>query len=96
MMRNRLNAATQRNWTAIRTDLNTLANYYSVSWNWNNPRTPVYNRPYRVNDTQVQALLTGIETKTDIFKRTVNRSLDRSRINNTNSEDNHQRIHHRF
>lgn len=88
LTRNRLTTA-QRSWTVIRTDLNTLANYYSVSWNWNNPVQPVTtsNRPYRVNDTQVQSLLTSIENKTNLFKRAVDRSLDRSRINNTNSED---------
>ncbi|MEO6588097.1 MAG: hypothetical protein ABIP06_02105 [Pyrinomonadaceae bacterium] len=88
LMRNRLSTTAQRDWTYIRTDLNTLARYYTVSWNWRNPvQTPVGRRPYRVNDTQVQALLSSIETKTDTFKRTVNRSLDRSQINNTNSED---------
>ena len=87
--RNRLNRTVQNSWNLIRTDLNTLARYYSVSWNWNNPVAPpvVSNRPYRVNDTQVQTLLAGIETKTDNFKRAVDRSLDRSRLNNTNSED---------
>ena len=87
--RNRLNRTVQNSWNLIRTDLNTLARYYSVSWNWNNPVAPpvVINRPYRVNDTQVQTLLAGIETKTDNFKRAVDRSLDRSRLNNTNSED---------
>lgn len=89
LTRNRLTTTTQRSWNVIRTDLNTLANYYSVSWNWSNPVQPtvVSNRPYRVNDTQVQTLLTSIETKTDNFKRAVDRSLDRSRINNTGSED---------
>lgn len=89
LTRNRLTPTAQRSWTVIRTDLNTLANYYSVSWNWNNPVQPtvVANRPYRVNDSQVQTLLTSIETKTDNFKRAVDRSLDRSRINNTGSED---------
>ncbi len=87
MQRNRLAASAENSWLSLRTDLNTLARYYTVSWNWNNTRMPVYNRPYRVNDSQVQALLTGIEAKTDNFKRVVNRSLDRSRLNNTNSED---------
>lgn len=87
MQRNRLNSTVQSSWIAIRSDLNTLARYYTVSWNWNNPRVPVTNRPYRVNDSQVQALLTAIESKTDVFKRTVDRALDRSRLDNTSSED---------
>ena len=91
LTRNRLSTTAQRSWTVIRTDLNTLANYYSVSWNWNNQVQPTTtttsNRPYRVNDTQVQSLITSIENKTNLFKTAVNRSLDRSRLNNTNSED---------
>ena len=80
MARNRLTTAAQNSWNLIRTDLNTLARYYSVSWDWRNPvQTPVSNRAYRVSDTQVQSLLASIETKTDTFKRTIDRSLDRSR-----------------
>lgn len=88
MQRNRLNAVAQRNWANIRTDLNTLARYYSVSWSWTNPavRTPS-NRAYRVSDNNVQGLLTRLESKTDTFKRTMDRSLDRSRIGDTNAED---------
>ncbi len=92
MTRNRLNAAAQRNWTNVRTDLNTLANYYSVSWNWTNPVTPINTAttggPYRVNDTTVSTLLSRIETGTDNYKRALNNALDRSRLNNTNREDN--------
>lgn len=90
MQRNRLNAASQRNWTSVRTDLNTLATYYRVSWNWTNQIPSTIGstvRPYRVSDSNVQTLLTRIETNTDAFKRAMDRSLDRSRVNNTNSED---------
>ena len=88
MSRNRLSTTAQNSWNLVRTDLNTLARYYSISWNWRNPvQTPVSNRAYRVSDTQVQTLLASIETKTDTFKKTMDRSLDRSRINNTGSED---------
>ncbi len=88
MERNRLSTVVQRSWANVKTDLNTLARYYTVSWDWRNPVQPtVTRRPYRVNDTQVQTLLSSIETKTDNFKRTIDRSLDRSRLNNTNSED---------
>ena len=87
MQRNRLSPISQRNWTSIRTDLNTLATYYRVSWNWTAPVPTTANRPYRVSDSNVQTVLMRIETNTDAFKRIVDRSLDRSRINNTNSED---------
>lgn len=38
--RNRLNTRAQYQWTSIRSDVNTLAGYYNLSWNWNEP----YNR----------------------------------------------------
>ena len=92
MQRNRLNAAAQAQWNSVRSDLNTLAGYYSVRWNWANPvttrtTTVMTSPPYRVSDANVQNLLTRIETRTDNFKRVINNSLDRSRLNNTDSED---------
>lgn len=35
MGRNTLTVSSQTQWTSLKTDLNTLANYYQVSWNWN-------------------------------------------------------------
>lgn len=43
MNRNRLNTATERQWTQIRTDLNQLSRLYNVSWNWNQ-RLPAFPR----------------------------------------------------
>lgn len=40
MTRNRLTVRAQTEWNAIRSDLNTLARLYAVSWNWN--RVPDY------------------------------------------------------
>jgi len=37
---NVLSSNAKREWNLLRTDLNTLAQYYRVNWNWNNP--PVY------------------------------------------------------
>jgi len=103
MKRNRLTATSQRNWTSIRTDLNTLARYYAVSWNWNTTQTnnnTVNNnrnndntvnvgtsRSYRVSEGNVQSLLTRLESRTDVYKREINTSLDRSILNNTRSEE---------
>ena len=35
MTRNRLNPQTQAQWRNLKADLNTLATYYNVNWNWN-------------------------------------------------------------
>ncbi|MDQ3635367.1 MAG: hypothetical protein M3405_12795 [Acidobacteriota bacterium] len=91
MKSNRLNIAAQRDWSSLRTDLNILARYYSVSFDFNAPirtNTAVYTKPYRVADDSVKALLMRIETNTDIFKRRLDNALDRSSVNNTNAEDN--------
>lgn len=91
MANNRLTNKVQTNWTALRNDINTLARYYNVSWNWNSTVNNDYNsntRPYRVTDASVQTLLNRIETNTDKYRRSLERALDRSRLNNTNTEDN--------
>jgi hypothetical protein len=38
--RNRVNTRATTQWNTIRTDVNTLAGYYSVAWNWNEPYPP--------------------------------------------------------
>jgi hypothetical protein len=45
MGRNTLTVSAQTTWTSLKTDLNTLANYYQVSWNWNQtlPEYPTDN-----------------------------------------------------
>ncbi|MEO8647822.1 MAG: hypothetical protein ABI539_01515 [Acidobacteriota bacterium] len=99
--RNRLTNQVYSQWQNIKRDLNTLARYNNVSWNWNT--LPVYpdfpgdnnsmdrsdTRLYsrRVSDNQVRTLLTRIENRTDVFSRNVQTALDRSTLNNTNRED---------
>jgi len=97
MRTNRLNTAAQRDWNLLKADLNTLAGYYDVSWNWTNPpinnspinngNTTVGGLPYRVSDTNVRTLLTRLETNTDNYRRQITLDLDRSALNNTRSED---------
>jgi hypothetical protein len=59
MRDNPVTRATQNQWNLIRNDLNTLANYYSVSWNWNNPTYP-NNQNYPNNRmTGFDSRLTG-------------------------------------
>lgn len=93
MTRNQLSGRAESLWMTLRADLDTLAGYYRVSWNWNDrnsgggnriPMTPAYS----VTDLQLQRLLTRIESRTDIFKRRLATSLDRSYLNGTSSEDN--------
>lgn len=59
MNSNRLNQRAVNQWNLVRTDLNTLAGYYNVSWNPTNPTNPTYppstpyaglNGTYRLNN----------------------------------------------
>ncbi len=90
MQNNRLTANAQTFWGYIRTDLNTLARYYSVNWNSTSPiitSGTISSNSTRVPDTTIQALITRIAAKTDVFKRSVTRGLNRSTQNNTADQD---------
>ena len=82
----------QRDWTLLRGDLQRLARAYNVAFNLNrriqSPGIITPQRAYRVNDSQVEALLRRIETKSDAFHRSLDTALDRSRLDNTNREEN--------
>lgn len=89
MKDNRLNARTQRDWTTLKTKLETLAGYYNVAWNWTNPTVNPGNTGgvYNVSDQTVIGTLRNIESRTDVFKRELSSALDSSILNNSKSED---------
>ncbi len=89
MRDNTLNQPTQRNWTSLRNNLDTLANYYNVAWNWTNPVTIPGNtgRVYNVSDQVVSATISSIEARTNIFNREFSTALNRSVLNNTRSQE---------
>lgn len=76
---NRVNTPAQTQWDLIRSDLNILAGYYRVSFDWNNvPTNSTYptntnNNPYSVNDNQVQVVINRLETGTDSFRQQIER-----------------------
>ena len=89
MEQNSLGTSAENQWISIRTDLNTLARYYDVSWNWNQyPTNPTPGYPGNVNEVQARNVIRQIEARTDRFKNEMNTALDRSRLNNTQREDN--------
>jgi hypothetical protein len=47
-----------------------------------------YQRPYRVNDREIQQLIQRIETRASRFRTSVADALDQSRLDNTQREDN--------
>ncbi len=90
MRDNRLNQATQRNWTSLKAKLDTLSNYYNVSWNWTNPVGNPGNNTggtYNVSDQVVRTTIANIEARTNTFKRQLTTSLNASVLNNTRSQE---------
>ena len=90
MQRYRFNTRTQNIWLNLRSDLNTLASYYNVSWRWDGRVvTPTVSQsPYRVSDMEVRQLIQRIEDRASRFRDSLSYALDRSRIDGTRREDN--------
>ena len=91
MLRNRLTQRAQSDWALVRNDLNALASTYGVTWQWDQRQSlpPVGSTiPSRINDQQVEAIIRRIETRTDSFRASVDRGLDRSVYDGTRAENN--------
>ena len=88
MSRNRLSLQAQNDWTAVRTDLNALANAYRVSWEWNRQTLPPASssRSSRLSNTELNQLIRRIETGGDRFRLSLTDAFDRNLYNQTKSE----------
>jgi hypothetical protein len=96
MRNNRVTGTAQSQWNLIRTDLNTLAGYYRVSWNWNTiPNTPTIpnnNPEYPNNRRGFDQRLTGTYRLNTSQSDDVRAAIDRAVINvNANQRDRIQR-----
>jgi hypothetical protein len=82
----------QSDWTLLKGDLRRLANAYNVAFNLNGRALALpavtAQVPYRVTDAQVQNLMNRIETRSDAFRTSLDRALDRSRFDNSIREYN--------
>jgi hypothetical protein len=90
MTRNRLNPQVQRDWAQVRTDLNALANAYSISWQWNRQTLPPVNsnRSSRLSDGELNQLIQRIETGGDTFRASLTGALGQGRNDQTTREGN--------
>ncbi|HVF51919.1 MAG TPA: hypothetical protein VNA19_17675, partial [Pyrinomonadaceae bacterium] len=91
MSRTRLNARAQSDWSLLKTDLNTLASAYNVSWNWNAQGYPPVGTPQtgpgRVGDRRLDNLIRRLEDNADRFRASLTAALDNSRLDGTRRED---------
>jgi YMGG-like Gly-zipper len=83
MMRHALDFAVERDWQTLRGNLDELARSYGVTPNW----TGAENVRSRVNDQQVEQLLTRTKKDADRFRQSLDRALNRSLIDGSREED---------
>jgi O-methyltransferase involved in polyketide biosynthesis len=98
MRRQPLSERAQNDWSTLRASLDDLAQAYSVSWRWESvavlgPTTTVVTAtpvglPYRLTDKEVEQILHRIEQQSGKFRSSLDDALDRSRLDDTNREDN--------
>jgi DNA mismatch repair ATPase MutS len=96
MRRQRLSEKAQNDWSAVRVSLDELAAAYNVTWRWEGvavlaPTTVIAGTPvglpYRLSDKEVERILHSIEQQSGRFRDILDSALDRSRLNNTDRED---------
>lgn len=101
MRRQQLSERAQNDWTTLRGSLDRLAEAYNVTWRWEGlavltpttveptvviTGTPV-GLPYRLSDKEVERILHRIEEQSGKFRNSLDSALDRSRLNDTDRED---------
>lgn len=88
MRRNRLTPRSQTDWSALRISLDQLAAAYTVRWRWDGYSPgPIAEQPYRISDREVERIIRNIESQSDRFRSSLDRALDRSRLNDSRRED---------
>jgi DNA repair exonuclease SbcCD ATPase subunit len=97
MVRQRLSGRAEEDWSALRGNLDELAQAYNVSWRWGGPVSLSEERvaypagggalPYRLTDREVEQILDRIERQSERFQSSLDSSLDRSRLDGTRRED---------
>jgi hypothetical protein len=95
--RQRLNERAQNDWSTLRASLDDLARAYNVAWRWEGvavltPSTvatgTAVGLPYRLSDKEIERILHRIEDQSGKFRGSLDSALDRSRLNDTDREDN--------
>jgi hypothetical protein len=87
---NTLNPRVKNDWTSVRTDLNTLASAYGVSWQWNQltPMKVDANGSFRLSESELNQLIQRIENGGDTFRVSLTDAFSQRAYDRTRSEGN--------
>ncbi len=87
---NNLNTRVKNDWTSVRTDLNTLATAYGVSWQWNQltPMKVDANGSFRLSEGELDQLIQRIENGGDTFRVSLTDAFSRTPSDRSRSESN--------
>jgi hypothetical protein len=83
---NRVGSGTQREWQALRSDLDQLATYFNLSTNWGTGTTGTYGgnyNNYNLNDAQMRQLVQQLNYRTTTFSRNLRMDLNRTTYRNS-------------
>jgi hypothetical protein len=86
---NRLGSGSRREWQSIRTDLEQLAGFYSISAPWGGGSIPgnTGNETSNLNDFQMRQLIDRLNVRSATFSRNLRQDLNRGSYNDTTSAD---------
>ncbi|HEX6044349.1 MAG TPA: YMGG-like glycine zipper-containing protein [Pyrinomonadaceae bacterium] len=90
LVNNRIGGGTQREWQALRADVDQLASYYNLtaSWSTSGGYQGGYNNDnYNLSDVQMRQLIQRINTATTTFSRAFRQDLNRFYGNDRSSAD---------
>src|SRR4029079_13294486 len=87
---NTLNPRVRNDWTSVRTDLNTLANAYGVSWQWNQltPMKVDANGSFQLSESELNQLIQRVENGGDTFRISLTDAFSQRPYDRTRSEGN--------
>jgi hypothetical protein len=88
--KNTLNPRVKNDWSSVRTDLNTLASAYGISWQWNQltPMKLDSNRSFRLSESELSQLIQQIENGGDKFRVSLTDAFFQRPYDRTRSEGN--------
>ena len=85
---NRLGAGSRREWQAIRSDLDQLASYYSLTPRWSSGGgIGSGNNDYTIGDRQLRQLVDQLNVRSATFSRNLRQDLNRGGYNDRYSRD---------